>query len=879
MSGSDEGYFVATSVQNQPLTFLVDSGSSVTIINKSMVQSWPPNTCPPLHQTTVKLITATGGVAPFHGKMTVDMQIGTQKFTIPVLVADIQNDGILGRDFLRGRCNLLGERNILTVNGEEIHCFENSNQCPNVCRIAVSETVEIPPESELIIYGRQLDPYLPGNSGLIEAREKFVQQSGILVAKALVTSEDGRVPMRLANLHPEKRIIHRNTIVAQLEPVSHATSQSFAKIATAQTTDSPCIAGVPQHLVDVYTRCTANLTGPQAHVYKNLLIKFQDVFAKDPDDLGLTPLMEFDINTGDNKPVQTPPYRLPLSKRKAAEAEIQRLAKGGIIEPACSPWLSPVVLVTKPDNTVRFCIDFRKVNKNLVNGDAHPIPRCDDQINQLSGNSWFSTMDCKSAYHQVGIQKKDRPKTAFAIPGSSQWQFKRMPFGLTTCPAAYERLMERVFSGVSYEICLIYLDDILSPSKTFEDQVSNLETIFSRLRESGLKLCPKKCNFFQKVVTFLGHRISEAGVEPCPEKVKTVVDWPRPQNVRAVRSFIGLASYYRKMIQGFATVAKPLHKLTEKNARFKWDNECEVAFNTLKKLLTESPILAFPDTNENAEYILDSDASDVGVGCVLSQIQNGHERVIGYYSRCLSRTERRYCVTRKELLSMICGVKHFHHFLYGTQFRCRTDHGSLRYLLNFKNCEGQLARWLEILSAYQFKIEYRPGRVHSNCDALSRRPCYDQKCKYCDRAEQKYELKTDKSLDSDSCPVNDTLLHAPTDANGPLNPIVDRPVSMAKIEDCSMLVHEPVGIKIPSDHNKGATANGPVHQTETSCNNTTVSQEDSSNEGYDLGQIHDTSPETNSLCMENIALVQSSDPVLSYFKVWKSDGRNPSGLK
>ena len=218
-----------------------------------------------------------------------------------------------------------------------------------------------------------------------------------------------------------------------------------------------------------------------------------------------------------------------------------------------------------------------------------------------------------------------------------------------------------------------------------------------------------------------------------PAKVSTVKNWPRPNSVRDVRGFIGLCSYYRKFVKNFTHIARPLHRLTEKGQRFSWSSECEESFNTLKKALCSTPVLAFPTQSD--KYILDTDASNESMGAVLSQVQNGEERVIAYFSKSFSKTERRYCVTRKELFAIVSAIKHFHHHLYGAEFLVRTDHGALRWLLNFKHPEGQVARWLEFLGTYAFEIQHRAGKKHGNADALSRRPCDD--CKYCDRLEEK----------------------------------------------------------------------------------------------------------------------------------------------
>ena len=294
-----------------------------------------------------------------------------------------------------------------------------------------------------------------------------------------------------------------------------------------------------------------------------------------------------------------------------------------------------------------------------------------------------------------------------------------MPFGLCNAPSTFQRLMEFVLTGLQWSICLIYLDDVIIFSKNFDDHLRRMEEVFGRLREAGLKLKPQKCRFLQKEVTYLGHVVSENGVSTDPSKVSKILDWPIPRNVSELRSFLGLASYYRRFIKDFAKTAVQLHRLTEKNKPFVWSESCLEAFNELKRELTNHPILAYPDFNK--KFILDTDASDYGIGGVLSQVEGNEERVIGYASRSLTKPESRYSTTRKELLAIVAFIQHFRHYLYGKSFIIRADHNALKWLKSFKEPQGQVARWIELLAEFNFVVEHRPGTKHGNADALSRR--------------------------------------------------------------------------------------------------------------------------------------------------------------
>ena len=282
--------------------------------------------------------------------------------------------------------------------------------------------------------------------------------------------------------------------------------------------------------------------------------------------------------------------------------------------------------------------------------------------------------------------------------------------------------MDLALAGLQWSQCLVYMDDVIVLGKTFEEHLDNLRSVFHRLREAGLKLKPCKCAFFRQSVKYLGHVISREGVAADPEKIEKVATWPIPTSTKELQRFIGFASYYRRFIRDFAEIAKPLHQMTEKATPFKWTTECHDAFQELRRRLVSTPILAHPDFSR--PFILDTDASDTGLGAVLSQLDDqGREHVIAYGSRLLSKPERQYCVTRRELLAVVFFSQHFRPYLLGRRFLLRTDHGALVWLQNFRDPEGQLARWLERLQELDFEAVHRKGKNHTNADALSRLPC------------------------------------------------------------------------------------------------------------------------------------------------------------
>ncbi|GFX04395.1 retrovirus-related Pol polyprotein from transposon 412 [Trichonephila clavipes] len=485
------------------------------------------------------------------------------------------------------------------------------------------------------------------------------------------------IPVRICNVTEKPRVFQKGELLASCSPVTCVCKSS-----------SLLLSNSPQQLTPDLLE-NAELSPEQKSSAERLFQEFEDVFSRNSSDIGHTTVTQHRIDTADHPPIKQHPRRLPFAKQEEVGTLLREMQENDIIEPSSSPWASPIVLVRKKDGSTRFCVDYRKLN-DVTKKDSYPLPRIDDTLDTLSGHKWFSTLDLKSGYWQVEIHPEDREKTAFTS-GQGLWQFKVMPFGLCNAPATFERLMETVLKGLTFEACLIYLDDVI---------------------------------------------IGGQGVRTDPEKVSAVKNWKRPENLRELRSFLGLCTYYRKFVKGFSNIARPLHKLTESKQKFQWTKECEDSFLQLKEALTSSPILIYPQPDK--PFILDTDASNESVGAVLSQEIDGQERVVAYWSKCLSKPERNYCVTRKELLAIVKAIEHFHHYLYGQKFLLRTDHASLTWLMNFRNTEGQVARWIQRLNEYYFDIRHRKGSSHGNADALSRRPC-PENCRHCSRIETKYD--------------------------------------------------------------------------------------------------------------------------------------------
>jgi transposase InsO family protein len=710
--------FATTVIGSHHCDMLVDTGSVVTIVSQRIYEDLGRDR-PQLHRIETLLTAADGRPLELLGKATFEFRVENHVFVQEAIVVNLNDaDGILGMDFLvKNKMDFKIGKAILQMPRGKIQLhMKKSYGCS---RVRISDSVAIPPASEQYIKG-----YIEGISGNMVMVEPYrsVNRRGLLMAKAVVEPDGSDVILSVMNISDKPIRLGKNTYIGCLQPIEsvHAVENMTPKqlSATHQTGTK-----VPEHLTPLFESASETLDTKQQDSLRSLLTEFTDVFMEPGGTLGRTDIAEHTINTGDSKPIKMHPRRTLIKQKEVIDEEVTQMLANDIIEPSNSPWASPVLLVTKKDGSIRFCVDFRKVNECTVK-DAYPLPRIDETLDTLAGAQWFHTLDLASGYWQCKMSEKDKPKTAFTTH-RGLFQFKVMPFGLCNAPATFERLMELVLNGLQFEKCLCYLDDIVIFGTSFESALDNLRAVLSRLREANLKLKPKKCALFQKKVLYLGHVVSDKGIQCDPSKVKAIQKWPLPTNVTEVRSFLGLAGYYRRFIPTFSSIAAPLTDLTRKNVHFVWDLRCQEAFDKLKELLVTAPILSYPTSD--GRFILDTDASLFGIGAVLSQVQNGEETVIAYASKTLSKAQRNYCTTNRELLAVVTFVKHFRHYLWGRNFLVRTDHASLTWLTNFKEPEGMIARWLSVLNTYDFQLSYRKGSLHGNADGLSRRP--PRKCK------------------------------------------------------------------------------------------------------------------------------------------------------
>ncbi|KAJ8352500.1 hypothetical protein SKAU_G00239760 [Synaphobranchus kaupii] len=647
--GKASGLYLHCWLDGQACRALVDTGATISLVRPGVLHNtggpqlpgaWTPTATP--------LTSVTGAKMAMRGKKEVKVTVTGQEVSHEFWLADIADSCIIGLDLLKrwGACVDVS-RGSITLGTETVALQSGPTRKPARRARHLATTAR---------------------------RTRHLATTARPASKLLQLATAPKPPSLTAVPQPDHSLAHHHQPVPQQPPAQ-------PKPALPAETTAAVHA--------LWQRSSSGLDHQQRQQLKSLLDGNADLFAVRDEDCTQTELVQHTINTDTAQPIRLRPHRMSPAKRLVAEEKVKEMAAAGVIEPSDSPWAAPAVLVQKKSGEWRFCVDYRRLNF-LTTKDSYPLPRIDEALDHISGSSWFSSLDLRSGYWQVRLAPEAKPKTAFTI-GHGLWQFRVMPFGLCNAPATFERLMERVLAAVPRSRCVVYLDDLLVHASDFQQALANLTDVLAAIRQAGLRLNPKKCQLLRRETAFLGHIVSERGVATDPSKVAAVRDWPVPGNVGELRSFLGLASYYRRFVRDFATLASPLHRLTDKCRPFVWQEEQSMAFDQLRAALTEAPVLAYPDAKR--PFIVDTDASNTGVGAVLSQEDEDGERVVAYYSRALGKAERNYCVTRRELLAVVRALHHFRPYLQGSHFLLRTDHASLTWLLTFKDPEAQECRY------------------------------------------------------------------------------------------------------------------------------------------------------------------------------------------
>lgn len=471
---------------------------------------------------------------------------------------------------------------------------------------------------------------------------------------------------------------------------------------------------------DICLHSYNNLNVTEKHVANSILDKFK-LISFEHKGLGRTDLISHCINTGDAEPIKQRYYRMSPEKQRIITEQVDEMLSLDVVEYCESPWSSPVLVVGKKDGKPRFCLDSRKLN-SVTKKDAYNLPYVSEILDNLREAKFMSSIDLSKAFWQIPIVKEDREKTAFFVPGRGLMHFKVTAFGLSNAPATQQRLVDKLF-GPEFELKVFcYLDDVIIISKTFEEHTKLLQRVLDKLTKANLTINLSKCKFFRNQLKYLGYVIDERGLRTDPEKVEAILNFPTPTTRKEVKRFLGTASWYRRFIPNFSTVAGPLNKLTstkKKSPPFSWSEEADKAFLHLKSLLVKAPILACP--NFDLPFEVHTDASDYGVGAMLCQTIDGVEHPVAFMSKSLSGAERNYSVTEREALAVLTALEHWRCYLEnGKTFSVYTDHAALKWFCSLSNPSGRLARWGVRLSSFDYEIKHRSGKDNVIPDALSR---------------------------------------------------------------------------------------------------------------------------------------------------------------
>lgn len=691
-------FFKKAMINRKEIRCYIDLGSSVTLLRKDYADN--------LHLTYFEgkfdRLTGYGGgeVTPI-GVMTVELEIDgvLAKCNIFVVPSEAQIVPLLvGHSYTEQQnVHILNSQGTLNIASDVNDLLNIESVRPSKTKFLAEEEIVIPKNylGHINVIGSILenDFYINGN----------IQESGNIIPRCVIsTNEKGESCIPILNLSNNDITINKGQTIARGEVCmeEEVERETHTDEIREDEIDSDLEANEHSHLIE-------------------LLNKYRGVVARNTQQIGQTNAAEMSIQLTTENPVCYRPYRLSYHEKEQVKDMIMDLKKADVIEESSSPYASPIILVRKKTGEVRMCVDYRALNKITIK-DRYPIPLIDDQIDRLRGHRYFTSLDLFSGYYQVPMAKDSRDKTAFVTP-NGQYQFKRMPFGLCNAPAVFQRMINVILGSLDGDTAMAYLDDIISGSRTFEDGMVKLEKILDVLISAGVTINLKKCHFFKSKVDYLGFEISQSGIGPGTKKVNCIKSFPTPTNVKAVRSFVGLASYFRRFVKGFATIIKPMTDLLTKKEIFVWNAAQEKAFEEIKLKLSSRPVLAI--YNVNAKTEVHTDASQHGLGAVLFQEQDDKRmHPISFFSRKTTNDEAKYHSYELEALAIVCALEKFRVYLIGLEFTIKTDCNSLKLLENKRDLNPRIGRWFVRLSEFNYHIEYLKGAHNCVADGLSRYP-------------------------------------------------------------------------------------------------------------------------------------------------------------
>lgn len=687
------------------MKLLIDTGSTKSIIKPSIIEEKFPN-C--IYQTTNNIKTALGSKqTKFQATVPILLDYGINH-DIDFILFDFHDyfDGVIG---LNDLCQMN-----LNINLVDQKLIGNNIQIPFKFRqpYEVNFSISVNPYEKFI-------KNLPVSVFEGEILTKPGKINELYFPQILSYAKDGFAPVEIQNY------TDRTISITLQEPIPVDKFES--NVCELYTFENVSREMEQYHLnrtnteIDELIR-TNHMNTEERREISKLCKEYSDIFYKPGDRLTFTSKVKHNIRTEDEIPVHSKSYRYPYVHTNEIKKQINEMLDKGIIRPSSSPWSSPIWIVPKKMDASgkqkwRVVVDYRKINEKTID-DRYPIPNINDILDKLGRCNYFSTLDLANGFHQIEMEKNSIEKTAFSVD-RGHYEYTRMPFGLKNAPSTFQRVMDEILKDIQNKICMVYMDDIIIFSTGLDEHIRNLKLVFKKLREARLKIQLDKSEFLRKEVEFLGHIITAEGIKPNKNKIEAIKKFPIPKTPREIKSFLGLVGYYRKFIKNFAKITKPLTQCLKKNTKIVHTKEFIESINLCKNVLTSEPVLTYPDFTKTFE--LTTDASNYAIGAILSQ--NNHP--ICYASRTLNSAEINYSTIEKELLAIVWSCKYFRPYLFGQKFVINTDHKPLQWLFSLKEPNSRLVRWRLKLEEFDYKIQYKKGKLNQAADALSRNPIQD----------------------------------------------------------------------------------------------------------------------------------------------------------
>lgn len=700
------------------MRFLVDTGSDVCLIKLKYLKNdtkYNGNEILDLKGITPEVIKTLGTcILNFN----INQQAYLFKFHIVKDNFPITQHGIIGHNFLKTyQAQIDFSNSWLTINNFRIPL------------IGTSQKIKLPARSEVLINARVTNSDVFSNfEGICKSIEL---KPGIMLANVLTQVRNSFCTVSVINLNEDSVEIDSPEVI--LEPCENEDSQAKLFQISSNVEEESDVHSLASQIIpnskserikilEALLR-TSHLNSEERQSLVSICQEYNDIFYLPGDVLTSTDLITHKIHTTDDVPINVKPYRIPECHKAEVNRQVKEMEEQGIIRTSNSPYNAPLLVVPKKLDASgkikwRVVVDYRRLN-NVTIGDAFPLPNITDILDNLGKSKYFTKIDLAQGFHQIKMNPEDVSKTAFST-SFNHYEFLKLPFGLKNAPSTFQRLMNSVLSGLQDLYAFVYLDDVVIFGDSLGSHNKRLVEVLSRLRKHNLKLNPDKCEFLSKQVSYLGHVITDEGIQPCREKVIAVQNFPNPTNAKQIKSFLGLAGYYRRFIQNFSKISQPLTKLLRKEENFLWTSQQQESFETLKNILTNPPLLQYPDFSK--EFVITTDASNYAIGAILSQGKIGEDLPIAYASRTLNRAEINYSTTEKELLAIVWSVRHFRPYLYGTHFKIVSDHKPLTWLFSIKDPGSRLIRWRLKLEEYSYEVIYKAGKKNTNADCLSRYP-------------------------------------------------------------------------------------------------------------------------------------------------------------